>query len=51
MTCIELKNVTYTYPLSKTPCISHADLVIEKGKFYAVIGANGSGKTTLCNRL
>lgn len=49
MTCIELKNVTYTYPLSKTPCISHADLVIEKGKFYAVIGANGSGKTTLCN--
>ena len=49
MTCIELKNVTYTYPLSKTPCVSHADLVIEKGKFYAVIGANGSGKTTLCN--
>lgn len=49
MVCIEIKNVTYTYPLSKTPCIKNADIVIEKGKFYAVVGANGSGKTTLCN--
>ena len=49
MVCIEIKNVTYTYPLSQTPSIKNADIVIEKGKFYAVVGANGSGKTTLCN--
>lgn len=46
---IELKNVTYTYPLADEPCIRDVSLSIEKGKFYAIIGANGSGKTTLCN--
>lgn len=46
---IDIKNVTYTYPLVKEPCIKDISLSIEKGKFYAIIGANGSGKTTLCN--
>lgn len=49
MAYIELKDVTYTYPLADRPSLSHVDLKIEKGRFYAVIGANGSGKTTLCN--
>ena len=46
---IELKNVTYTYPLAKEPSIKDVTVSLEKGKFYAVVGANGSGKTTLCN--
>lgn len=46
---IELKNVTYTYPLAKEPSIKDVTISLEKGKFYAVVGANGSGKTTLCN--
>lgn len=46
---IELKNVTYTYPLAEEPSIYDFSARIEKGKFYAVLGANGSGKTTLCN--
>lgn len=46
---IDIKNVTYTYPLVKEPCIKDVSLSIEKGKFYAIVGANGSGKTTLCN--
>lgn len=46
---IDIKNVTYTYPLVKSPCIKNVSISIEKGKFYAIIGANGSGKTTLCN--
>lgn len=46
---IDLKNVTYTYPLTKEPSIKNVSLSLEKGKFYAVLGANGSGKTTLCN--
>jgi len=46
---IELKNVSYRYPLSETPAIEDMSLVIEEGKFYGIIGENGSGKTTLCN--
>ena len=46
---IEFKNVTYTYPLAKEPSIKDVTISLEKGKFYAVVGANGSGKTTLCN--
>lgn len=51
MFCIELKDVTYTYPLTKKPSIKNISLQLESGKFYAVLGANGSGKTTLCNIL
>lgn len=46
---IELKNVTYQYPLTKVPAIKNVNLKIEEGKFYGVIGENGSGKTTLCS--
>ncbi|NBI91211.1 ABC transporter ATP-binding protein [Lachnospiraceae bacterium] len=49
MPYIDIKNVTYTYPLVKEPCIKDITVSIEKGKFYAIVGANGSGKTTLCN--
>lgn len=45
---IELKNVTYTYPLADRPAINHLSLSIEAGKLYGIIGGNGSGKTTLC---
>lgn len=51
MAYIELKNVTYTYPLAKEPSVVNIDVALEKGKFYAILGANGSGKTTLCNIL
>ena len=46
---IEMKDVTYTYPLGKTPAIDSVSLQIEVGKFYGIIGRNGSGKTTMCN--
>lgn len=47
-TVIELKNVTYTYPLADQPSIKDMSFKIERGKFYGVIGENGAGKTTLC---
>ena len=47
-TVIELKNVTYTYPLADEPSIKDMSFTIERGKFYGVIGENGAGKTTLC---
>ncbi|MBS4193607.1 energy-coupling factor ABC transporter ATP-binding protein [Lederbergia citri] len=46
---IEMKNVSYRYPVSDDKIIKNASFSIEKGKFTAVIGNNGSGKTTLCN--
>lgn len=45
---IELKNVSYKYPLTDTPSIRNFNLSVEKGSFWGVIGPNGSGKTTLC---
>lgn len=45
---IEFDDVTYTYPLTKSPAVSHVSFALEKGSFTGVIGANGSGKTTLC---
>ena len=32
---IELKNVTYTYPLAQEPSVQDISAVLEKGKFYA----------------
>ena len=45
---IELKNVTYTYPLVNHPAVKNISLSLESGKLYGIIGGNGSGKTTLC---
>lgn len=46
---IDIKDLSFTYMLSKKPAVSDLNLSLERGKFYAVLGANGSGKTTLCN--
>ena len=46
---IQLENITYTYPLASEPALKNINLTLERGKFYALLGANGSGKTTLCN--
>lgn len=46
---IELKNVSYRYPVGDEHVLKHVNLSIEKGSFTAIIGNNGSGKTTLCN--
>ncbi|MCR2821029.1 energy-coupling factor ABC transporter ATP-binding protein [Lederbergia panacisoli] len=46
---VEMKNVSYQYPVSDDRIIKNASFTIEKGKFTAIIGNNGSGKTTLCN--
>ncbi|MBM6738728.1 energy-coupling factor ABC transporter ATP-binding protein [Faecalicatena fissicatena] len=49
MACIELKNVSYQYPLSKEKALDDVNYKFEKGRFYGIIGENGGGKTTLCN--
>lgn len=51
MAYIELKDVSYRYPLSKVNALDHVSCELEKGKVYGVIGENGGGKTTFCNLL
>ena len=51
MHLIELKNVTYTYPLAKEPALRNVSCTLDEGKFYGVIGENAGGKTTFCNLL
>ena len=47
MSCMELRNVSYTYPGEKMPVINNLTLQVERGTCLAVRGDNGSGKTTL----
>ena len=47
MSFIELKQVSFTYPLEKQAVLSGIDLKIKQDEITALVGANGSGKTTL----
>ena len=40
MHLIELKHVTYTYPLANEPALKDINCTLEKGEFYGVIGEN-----------
>ncbi len=42
-----LEDVSYTYPGSESPVISHINLTIHPGEKLAIVGLNGAGKTTL----
>lgn len=46
---LELKNLSVAFP--DGPKIEYPEIVIEKGKKYAIIGDSGSGKSTLINLL
>lgn len=47
--CIELKHVSFQYPLADDPSITDINLSFEPHKFYAITGLNGSGKSTLAS--
>ncbi len=48
-TCIEFKNVAFTYPGAHQPALKNIDLSVPIGQTVAVVGPNGSGKSTLVN--
>lgn len=45
--CVELKNVSYTFPEAKEPVIRNLSLKIPAGQKVAILGRMGSGKSTL----
>lgn len=48
---LELQNLTFSFPGSGKPALSHLDIKIAKGEKIGFIGTSGSGKTTLMNVL
>lgn len=47
--CIEFRDVSYAYPLTKKAAVRHLNCKLETGKCYGIIGPNAGGKTTFCN--
>lgn len=48
---IELRNVSFSYPNTKKPCLNRVSITIEPGQILGIFGPTGSGKTTLANIL
>jgi energy-coupling factor transport system ATP-binding protein len=48
---IEVKDLSYTYPATKTPVLKNINLQVEKGQLLGIIGANRSGKSSLAYTL
>ena len=46
---ITARNLTYSYPGSKTPALHNLNFTIKPGETIAIVGSIGSGKTTLAN--
>jgi ATP-binding cassette subfamily B protein len=48
---VRFRDVTFRYPGSERPVLSHFDLTIPAGSSLAIVGVNGAGKTTLAKLL
>ncbi|QOV20535.1 energy-coupling factor ABC transporter ATP-binding protein [Blautia liquoris] len=48
MAFIEVSNLKYRYPHTKTLALDGINLSIEKGEFIGIAGENKAGKSTLC---
>jgi energy-coupling factor transport system ATP-binding protein len=51
MEIIEIKNLSFTYPLQKTKALDDITIRIQQGDFVVLCGESGCGKTTLLKLL
>jgi energy-coupling factor transporter ATP-binding protein EcfA2 len=51
MAIVNLRNVSYKYPLTDSLALNKLNLQVKEGEFVAIIGPNGAGKSTLCYTL
>ena len=49
--CIELKDITYSYPNREKLIFDHADMTIPVGASVGIVGTTGSGKSTIVDIL
>jgi energy-coupling factor transporter ATP-binding protein EcfA2 len=49
--CIDVQNVSYTYPGTDLKALDKVNLSVYPGQFIGVIGQNGAGKSTLMKTL
>jgi len=47
----EIKNLTFSYPVTERKALDGVSLTIENGQYIAICGKSGSGKTTLLRHL
>ncbi len=47
MACIELKNLSFTYPNAARPALKKLNLTVQEGEFLTLLGPSGGGKSTL----
>ncbi|MCG9126984.1 ABC transporter ATP-binding protein [Candidatus Poribacteria bacterium] len=48
---IQLENISFSYPNTQIPVLSHVNLTLKQGERVAFVGPNGAGKTTLARIL
>ncbi len=48
---IEIKNLTFSYPLQQYASLNNINLSIEEGEFIVFCGKSGCGKSTLLRHL
>lgn len=51
MTCYELKELTFAYPLGRGKALDQINLTVPRGEFVVFCGKTGSGKSTLLRHL
>ena len=48
---LRIEDVSFLYPNTQEPVLSHINVTLEKGERVALVGPNGAGKTTLARVL
>ncbi len=51
MASIEIRNLTFTYPLADKPALNDVTLTVDQAEFVVICGKSGCGKSTLLRQL